>query len=96
MRSNNFTIFQAILMEIQRLCPVVPLGVPHGTFHEVDFENKWTLPRGCMLMIAHWSINYDPNYFEDPYIFKPFRFLSEDGKTVKNDLNLMPFQVGTF
>ena len=102
-------------MEIQRLCPVVPLGVPHGSFfsifesqftffsclftitgtlEEVTIEGKWILPPGCMLMIAHWSINYDEEYFEDPYTFQPFRFLSEDEKSVKKDINLMPFQVG--
>ena len=80
-------------MEIQRLCPVVPLGVPHGTFDNVELESKWNLPKGCMVMVAHWSINYNPDYFEDPYDFKPLRFYCKDENSVKRDQNLMPFQV---
>jgi cytochrome P450 len=39
-------IFQAILLEIQRLCPVVPLGVPHGTTKELFIDEKWLIPKG--------------------------------------------------
>ena len=39
-------LFQAILLEIQRLCPVVPLGVPHGTTKELFINEKWLIPKG--------------------------------------------------
>ena len=37
--------------------PVVPLGVPHGTTEETVFENRWSLPKGCMVIPLHWCIN---------------------------------------
>ena len=34
------------MLEIQRLCPVVPLGVPHGTTKELFINEKWLIPKG--------------------------------------------------
>lgn len=84
---------QAILMEIQRLCPVVPLGVPHGTTEDVSLNEKWLIPKGTMLMVSHWDLNHDPEKFDSPQKFKPYRFLDEETGRVKKSDNLMPFQV---
>jgi cytochrome P450 len=80
------------------MCPVVPLGVPHGTIQDQVFlESKWQLPRGTMLMVSHWNINYDPDIYEDPYIFKPKRFLKQpttiNGGTTAAAASFIPFQV---
>ena len=32
-----------------------------------------------------WEINHDPDYWEDPYAFKPKRFLNEEGHLVGPD-----------
>ena len=48
-----------------------------------------------MIMVSHWSLNYDENVFENPKSFVPDRFLEKDGKSVsKIQQNMMPFQVG--
>ena len=85
--------FQAILMEIQRLCPVVPLGVPHGALKDIKVCEKWAIPKGAMIMISHWSLNFDPDVFEHPQTFKPFRFYDEASGKLRKSANLMPFQV---
>ena len=47
-----------------------------------------------MLMVSHWSLNYDENIFENPKSFVADRFLEKDGKSVsKIQQNIMPFQV---
>ena len=68
------------------MCPVVPLGVPHGTLEEVETVCQWTIPQGTMLMVNHWAMNYNPYHYKDPQIFKPLRFL-------ENEMKPMPFQV---
>ena len=78
----------SVLLEIQRMCPVVPLGVPHGTLQEVETLGKWVIPQGSMLMVNHWSLNYNPKNYENPETFKPLRFLEND---IIN--KPMPFQV---
>lgn len=82
----------AILLEIQRLCPVVPLGVPHGTQDTMIINGKWKVPKGTMILISHWSLNYDPDQFENPFEFQPKRFLAENGSLRKHQ-SIMPFQV---
>ena len=86
-RANlTFSFLQSVLLEIQRMCPVVPLGVPHGTLEEVETVGQWTIPKGSMLMVNHWAMNYNPEHYKDPQIFKPLRFL-------ENEIKPMPFQV---
>ena len=85
--------FQSILLEIQRLCPVVSLGVPHGALEDIPLPDGKMIPKGAMLMVAHWSINRNPKLFENPDTFKPLRFLSPNAGLVQN-IPMMPFQVG--
>ena len=91
---HAFFIFQAVLLEIQRLCPVVPLGVPHGTIKEIILNKKWLIPKGSMIMVAHWNLNYDEEQFENPKEFKPNGFLDKDGKHISHiQKSIMLFQV---
>ena len=86
-----------MLLEIQRLCPVVPLGVPHGTTKEILINKKWVIPKGSMIMVAHWNLNYDEEQFENPKLFKPNRFLDKDGQSIsKTQKRIMPFQVSFY
>ena len=50
-------LLQSFVLEVQRMWPVVPLGVPHGTTEETILEEKWRLPKGCMVVPLHWYIN---------------------------------------
>ena len=59
------------------MSPVVPLGVPHGTLENVEVLDKWILPKGSMLMVNHWSMNYNSKVYENPYTFQPLRFLEK-------------------
>lgn len=46
-------------------------------------------------MIVHlqWTIHMDPSYWHDPLVFKPERFINEDGSLAKPKA-FMPFQTG--
>lgn len=46
-------------------------------------------------MISLYSIHKDPEYWEDPEVFRPERFLDADGKLLYKD-RLLPFGLGTF
>ena len=83
---------QAFILEVQRLFPVVPLGVPHGTTRWTTLGN-FRLPPGCMVMVLHWKLNRDPELWSQPEKFKPERFLSESLDSVKIPRHFMPFQV---
>jgi cytochrome P450 len=41
-----------------------------------------------------WKFHHDPDYFPDPWEFKPERFLSPDGSRIVNNEHLIPFGLG--
>jgi len=65
---------EAILKEVLRLYPVVPLGVPHRSVQD-DVFNGFFIPKGSILISNIWQYTHDPKYYHDPTAFKPERFL---------------------
>jgi len=83
---------QSVILEVQRLYPVVPLGVPHGTTSWTSLGD-FRLPPHCMVMVLHWKLNRDPELWSRPETFWPERFLNENRDEVKIPGHFMPFQV---
>ena len=58
----------------------------------VNNLGNWEFPAGTMVMPLHWAINHDPKTWSQPELFRPHRFIDQDGDLVA-DLHLYPFQV---
>jgi len=69
----------AILRELVRWNPVIPLGIPHATSGEDVYEGYY-IPKGAIVMINVWAIGRDEDKFSDVGEFKPERFLTNEGK----------------
>ncbi|XP_022099105.1 cytochrome P450 2U1-like isoform X2 [Acanthaster planci] len=89
----NMPYTNAVLMEILRIRPVTPYGVPHKTHYETEFLG-YTIPANTMIFVNHWTIFHDVKYWKDPEKFDPTRFLSSDSKTVKKPEAFIPFSLG--
>ena len=89
--ASSLPLLHATILEVTRLRPVTPLGVPHGTLKTTIFGG-WSMPAGTMVLPLHWAINRDPDLWEHPEEFQPHRFLDKNGDLVENR-NLYPFQV---
>ncbi|KXN89187.1 O-methylsterigmatocystin oxidoreductase [Leucoagaricus sp. SymC.cos] len=66
----------AIAKEAIRWHPVLPLGVPHMTTDDDEF-NGWFIPKGTIVIGSAWSILHDPEAYKDPLEFIPERFLRD-------------------
>ncbi|XP_013391122.1 cytochrome P450 2J6 [Lingula anatina] len=83
---------EATVLEVFRLSTVAPLGAPHATSETTNLAG-YTIPKGTVIVGDLYRVLHDKNNFEDPYKFKPERWLDGDGKVVKSD-KLIPFSMG--
>jgi len=71
---DDLPLLRASILETQRLRPVTPMGVPHGSLGTARLDG-WVLPKGTILLPLHWFINRDPELWNNPDTFNPARFL---------------------
>ena len=83
---------EAMISEVQRICDVVPLAVPHATTEDVEFRGYF-IPKDTMVLPHLHSVHWDPELWPDPGRFDPSRFLDDDGKYRKSDF-FIPFSIG--
>ncbi|CAN6357147.1 unnamed protein product [Urochloa humidicola] len=83
---------QSIITETLRLKPLAPNHIPHEASHDCVITGH-TIARGTMVLVDVYSMQRDPNMWEDPEKFMPERFMDanveEDGKRF-----MMPFGLG--
>ncbi|KAG9029268.1 hypothetical protein FRB95_005542 [Tulasnella sp. JGI-2019a] len=67
----------AVLTELVRWRPPVPIGVPHRLKQD-DVYNGYFIPAGTRIIVNARGILQDERHFPDPSTFNPDRFLDEN------------------
>lgn len=84
---------EAVISEILRITSLVSLGVPHEMKTDLKFHG-YHFSKGTAIYANLYAVHHDPEIWGDPEIFRPERFLNEDGtKCVQKDA-LIPFAEG--
>jgi len=68
----------ALVKEIYRWKPVIPLGVPHQSTSD-DLYNDYHIPANSIVIANQWAMLNDEQVYPEPHEFKPERFL-KNGK----------------
>ncbi|KAK9103256.1 hypothetical protein Sjap_020510 [Stephania japonica] len=84
---------QAVMKEVLRLHPSLPLLVPHCPSSACDIGG-YTVPKGARVFINVWGIHRDPSLWDNPLEFNPERFLNGKWDFSGNDFNYFPFGSG--
>ncbi|KAM0749283.1 cytochrome P450 [Meredithblackwellia eburnea MCA 4105] len=76
----------AIVKEVQRWRPATPAGVPHALTEDDEYMG-YDHPAGATVIGNMWGIGRDPAVFQDGDVFRPSRYLGEEGKVIDEALN---------
>ncbi|XP_051501860.1 cytochrome P450 1B1-like [Myxocyprinus asiaticus] len=91
---SNLTYLNAFIYETMRYTSFVPVTIPHSTTSDVTIEGLH-IPKDTVVFINQWSVNHDPQKWQDPHIFNPSRFLDKNGALDKDLTNsVMIFSIG--
>jgi cytochrome P450 len=66
----------ATINEVMRARPVLPNAEPRLTMRPVEIGG-WLYPEGVALICNGYLVHHDRDVYEDPYVFRPERFLDE-------------------
>ncbi|KAI2640922.1 cytochrome P450 oxidoreductase OrdA-like protein [Xylaria nigripes] len=67
----------ALVKEVLRWQPVLPMGLPHATSKD-DVVNGYFIPKGAVVMSNVWWMCHDPATYPKPSLFNPARFLGNN------------------
>nr|WCC58048.1 cytochrome P450 [Pharsalia antennata] len=83
---------EAVLLEVERYYHVTPITGPRRVLRDTTLEG-YSIPKGTTVLISSYSIHHDKDFWGDPEVFRPDRFLDENGKLLSNE-RLIPFGLG--
>ncbi|PCH44159.1 cytochrome P450 [Wolfiporia cocos MD-104 SS10] len=64
---------RALITEVYRWNPAVPLGIPHSVTQDDTYEGMY-IPEGSIIMPNVWHMLHDPEIYPEPMAFKPERY----------------------
>ncbi|XP_033126620.1 cytochrome P450 2U1-like [Anneissia japonica] len=83
---------EAVMMEVTRIRPAVPLGVAHCTVNDTMYKEHF-IPKSTTVIPNIWAVMHDKMTWPKPEEFRPERFIDGNGKLIKYE-ELIPFSVG--
>ncbi|ESK93240.1 cytochrome p450 [Moniliophthora roreri MCA 2997] len=64
----------SFLKETERFIGMGSLMSDRRVLKDFTFSDGTVIPAGSVISVPHWAIHHDEKYYEDPHVFKPFRF----------------------
>lgn len=89
---NRLPYTEAVICEIQRVANVAPVGIVHRCTADVQL-GKYHIPKDTMALVSLYSLHMDRDYWKDPFVFRPERFLNDGGGLIQHEY-FMPFGMG--
>ncbi|ELU04297.1 hypothetical protein CAPTEDRAFT_117083 [Capitella teleta] len=94
---NRMPYVNAVLNEIMRYGSVGPLGITHRAVVDTDILGT-KIPKDSHVMPNLYLVHYDKKVFGDPEVFRPERYLDENGDSLQAEHEVwkhtIPFGMG--
>ena len=69
---------RAAILETLRYCSIVSLGLPHATTTQTQLLGE-DIPKGTTVLTNLWALNHDSEVWDEPWEYRPERFLDDEG-----------------
>ncbi|XP_021864016.2 trimethyltridecatetraene synthase-like [Spinacia oleracea] len=90
---KNLPYIRAIVKETMRLHPVAPMLSPRLAREQVQIKG-YDIPKGSIVLVNTFTIQRDPNVYQNPEEFWPERFVGNDIDVKGHNFELLPFGSG--
>ncbi|GLJ32532.1 hypothetical protein SUGI_0654570 [Cryptomeria japonica] len=93
---DHLPYLHAIVKEVFRLHPALPLALPHRADNTCEVVG-YMIPKHAMVIVNVWAIGRDPKIWKEPLKFMPERFFNGEYSKMKykgQDFELIPFGAG--
>ncbi|XP_028402563.1 steroid 17-alpha-hydroxylase/17,20 lyase-like [Dendronephthya gigantea] len=70
---------QATLNEVLRCASPVPIPIPHRVTCDTTLCG-YNIPKDTTVFLNLWGMNHDPDWWSEPFEFKPERFFNAEGE----------------
>ncbi len=96
---SRMPYMRATILECLRVFTPAPIGaIFHTALADQELPGYGVIPKGTIVVINLWTLHHDETFWHDPDVFRPERFLDEDGQLLPPDhpnrKHLMPFGAG--
>jgi len=85
---TSLPYLSAIVKEVIRWRPIVPMGVPHFAEEDTSY-NGYFIPAGSVILYNSWAMLHDEEEYPDPESFNPERFLNDDKNVSRNPADII-------
>lgn len=82
-----------VVNEILRFSTVAPLALVHRAVKDVAMGD-YIIRKDTLALVSLHSLHMDKEYWKDPEIFRPDRFMDENGRLLSHEFNFLPFGHG--
>ncbi|KAL2236913.1 (S)-N-methylcoclaurine 3'-hydroxylase isozyme 1-like [Sesamum indicum] len=89
---SQLPYLNACVKETLRLHPPIAF-LPHSAQSTCEVMS-YTVPENSLVFVNLWAIGHDPTVWEDPFSFRPERFLNSNLDYKGQDFELLPFGAG--
>jgi len=91
---KNMPYTEAFITEVNRWRTITPLNILKYTLTDTEVSG-YVIPKHTVVVSNLWAIHHDPKTWgSDAEEFRPERFLSDDGKSIKKQEQYIPFSIG--
>lgn len=81
---TKLAYIEAVILETQRFYNVVPVSGPRRVMEDTTL-NGYRLPKNTTVLIGLETVHMDTEFWGDPHIFRPERFLNENNQIINTE-----------